>query len=152
VVDLEGAKFIVFVCDKISFVSVFHLTRGGRSCSWVLCRSLRTPSSMSEDDVKLTSKAVPSVCCSVLQGVAACCSMLQGVAACCSVLQRVAECCSVLSVLQCGQMRTPSQKSEHDKERTRQALSSVLQRVAACCSVLHRVVVCSRACRAKTLP
>jgi len=49
-----------------------------------------------------------SLCCSVLQRVAACCSVLQCVAVCCSVLQCVAACCSVLqrvavccSVLQC---------------------------------------------------
>jgi len=37
-----------------------------------------------------------SVCCSVLQRVAACCSVLQSVAECCRELQSVAVCCSVL--------------------------------------------------------
>jgi len=37
-----------------------------------------------------------TLCCSVLQRVAACCSVLQRVTACYSVLQRVAACCSVL--------------------------------------------------------
>jgi len=37
--DLKGAKLNVLICDKISFVGVAHLTRGGRSCSWALYRS-----------------------------------------------------------------------------------------------------------------
>jgi len=37
-----------------------------------------------------------SVCCSVLQCVAACCGVLQCVAGCCRVLQCVAGCCGVL--------------------------------------------------------
>jgi len=40
-----------------------------------------------------------SVCCSVLQCVAACCSVLQSVAVCSSVLQCVAVCCSAQTVL-----------------------------------------------------
>ena len=56
---------------------------------------------MSEDDVKLTSKALPSVCCSVLQCIAGCCSVLQHVAGGCSVLQRVAACCRVLQSVEC---------------------------------------------------
>jgi len=32
----------VLIRDKISFVGVAHLTRGGRSCSWALYRLLNT--------------------------------------------------------------------------------------------------------------
>ena len=49
-----------------------------------------------------------SLCCSMLQHIAACCIVSQHGAACCSVLQHVAACCSVLlclaacgSVVQC---------------------------------------------------
>jgi len=36
--DLNGPKINVLVRDKISFVGVAYLTRGGRSCSWALYR------------------------------------------------------------------------------------------------------------------
>ena len=32
--DRKGPKLNVLICDKIVFVGVAHLTRGGRSCSW----------------------------------------------------------------------------------------------------------------------
>jgi len=79
-----------------------------------------------------------SLCCRVLQCVAACCSVLQCVEVCCSVLQCAAVCCSVFrhvngpawsarlmpilccSVLQCVAL-----------------CCSALQCIASCCSVLH---------------
>jgi len=36
--DLKGPELNVLIGDKISFVGVAHLTRGGRSCSWALYR------------------------------------------------------------------------------------------------------------------
>jgi len=36
--DLKEPELNVPIRDKISFVGVAHLTRGGRSCSWALCR------------------------------------------------------------------------------------------------------------------
>jgi len=63
-----------------------------------------------------------SMCCSVLQHVAAGYNMLQGVSVCCRVLQCVAVCCSVLP---CAAVRC-----------------SMLPCVAVCCSVLQCVAVC----------
>jgi len=37
-VGAKGPKLNVLIHDKISFVGVAHLTRGGRSCSWALYR------------------------------------------------------------------------------------------------------------------
>ena len=36
--DLKGPKLNVLIRDKISFVSIAHLTSGGRSCWWALYR------------------------------------------------------------------------------------------------------------------
>jgi len=38
----KGPKLNVVIRDKISFVGVAHLTRGGRSCSWALYRPCTT--------------------------------------------------------------------------------------------------------------
>ena len=38
----KGLKLNVFIRDKISFVTVAHLTRGGCSCLWALYRFKRT--------------------------------------------------------------------------------------------------------------
>jgi len=54
--------FVGAFCDKISFVGVAHLTRGGRSCLWVLHRSPRP---------------VIVIDCNVLQCVAMWCSVLK---------------------------------------------------------------------------
>jgi len=34
--DLQGPKLNVLIRDKIYFVGIAQLTRGGRSCSWAL--------------------------------------------------------------------------------------------------------------------
>ena len=85
-----------------------------------------------------------SVCCSVLQLVAACCSALQCVAVCCNMLQFVAVCCNALQriAVRCSVLRAAALR---DLSRWQ-----ICVRVAVCCSVLQCVccivLQCSAVC------
>ena len=59
-------------------------------CSVLRCVAVTQSLRVADRDVSIRYEA--SLCCSVLQCVAACCSVLQCVAVCCSVLQCVAVC------------------------------------------------------------
>ena len=87
--------------------------------------------------VENTVRGCCSVCCSVLQHVAACCSMLQHVAACCSVVTTQFENAAPIAV--------PNVNYQVDRAVVLQCVAvccSVLQCVAVCCSVLQCVAVC----------
>ena len=51
----KGPKLNVLIRDKISFVGVTHLTRGGRSCSWALYRWKKRGSDSGEGYIVMES-------------------------------------------------------------------------------------------------